>query len=364
MAGTHQSRRATTFHDNLVVDVDVHISYREPELVEEIASRLDEPYSSELQGTYAYNLNGVERGTPGKHHKYTITDPVADIQKPLCEDFGVDYPIVNVLLPFGGIFKTDRAVQEMRAANDLVIERFLDEHENFRGLATVSALEDPEAMAEELDRVGDEDGIVGAIVFAGKSEKPLGDPRYDVFYQAAEDNDLTVAYHAGASTLKRGAPVLHHDLETYLSLHALSHPWAQMLTTTSLITQGVPEKFPDLTFVQLEAGIAWIPYMMARLNREYGQHRADAPLLEKSPEEYIRERFYFGTQPIGEFDDPTHMQPIIDVIGPDLLLFATDYPHLDFDHPNAMDRYLSQFTPEDRDKVLHQNAIDVFGLEL
>jgi predicted TIM-barrel fold metal-dependent hydrolase len=370
MAKSESTTEAKSFHENRVVDVDVHVSYRSPEIMREAAKHLSEPYKSRFDPEHGsiyssskYMASGVPRTTPGKSSGLSVTDPIEDVQKPLCDDFGVDYPIVNVLLPFGRIFKTERAIQEMRAANDIILERFLDEHDHFRGLASV-ALQKPDVAAEELDRLGSEDQIVGVIFFAGESEKPLGDPRYDPVYEAAQDNDLTCVYHGGGGCLQRGAPIIHQDTETYIEVHSLTHPWSQMLSLSSLIAQGVPEKFPDLTFVMLEAGIGWVPYMMARLNREYGQHRYDAPLLEQSPEEYIRDRFYFGTQPVGEFNDPTHMQQMIDLVGPELLLFCTDYPHQDFDHPNAIDTYLDRLDEADQDKILHGNASEAFSLGL
>jgi predicted TIM-barrel fold metal-dependent hydrolase len=135
------------------------------------------------------------------------------------------------------------------------------------------------------------------------------------------------------------------------------------MTLTSLVVHGVPEKFPGLDFVVLEAGIGWVPYMMFRLNKEVAMRQSEVPLLEKQPEEYVREAFYFASQPLGEPMTPEHMQSLIDMVGIESLLFATDYPHWDFDHPSELDRHLrSRFSESERKKVLHENACDVFGL--
>jgi predicted TIM-barrel fold metal-dependent hydrolase len=136
-----------------------------------------------------------------------------------------------------------------------------------------------------------------------------------------------------------------------------------MQTMVSLLVEGAPEKFPNLDFVFLEAGISWLPYMMYRLNKEYSIRKDEAPLLRKQPEEYIRESFYFASQPLGEPMNPAHMQALIDIIGADSLLFASDYPHWDFDHPSELNAHLiDRFDEEQRAKILHENATSVFNL--
>ena len=92
---------------------------------------------------------------------------------------------------------------------------------------------------------------------------------------------------------------------------------------------------------------------------------SEVPLVEKRPEEYIRERFYFASQPLGEPMEPAHMGDLIDMVGVDSLLFASDYPHWDFDHPSELDAHLrSQFDVEEREKVLAGNAARIFDLDV
>ena len=70
-----------------------------------------------------------------------------------------------------------------------------------------------------------------------------------------------------------------------------------------------------------------------------------------------------SSQPIGEANNPEHMQQLIDMVGTDSLMFATDYPHWDFDHPDALDKQLRmRFDAEDRKRILHGNASEFFDL--
>ena len=42
-----------------------------------------------------------------------------------------------------------------------------------------------------------------------------------------------------------------------------------MANLTSLMHTGVPARFPKLRVVFTEAGIAWVPYMMWRMDKYY-----------------------------------------------------------------------------------------------
>jgi uncharacterized protein len=57
------------------------------------------------------------------------------------------------------------------------------------------------------------------------------------------------------------------------------------------------------------------------------------PHLKRAPSEYMKTNVWFTAQPIEEPEPHTHLLEAIDGIGWDRILFATDYPHSDFDDP-------------------------------
>lgn len=350
------------FQETTIVDTDVHLTFNAT-IRDLVAERMDEPYASYTHSKTpdAYPSAGWAKSLGGKRpfHTIDVTSPAA-IQEPLCEGLGVDYPIINTSAPIDKIVNTQRAVEEMRAVNDVLIEEFLDQHDHFRGLASVST-RTPDRSAEELDRLGDEDQIVGAYLYQGEYMKPLGDPSHDVLYRAMEDNGLTPVYHV--SHFNDEAPVLR-QLEKNFSWHVLGPVWGGMLAVTSLIAQGVPEKFPDLDFVILEADLGAVPLLMARMNREYAQWKSELPLLDRSPEEYIRDAFYFATQPTGEFENSVNMTKLLDIIGADSIIFSSDHPHYDFDTPSRVEAFLGNFSAEEREQILHGNAARVFDIDI
>jgi len=82
--------------------------------------------------------------------------------------------------------------------------------------------------------------------------------------------------------------------------------------------------------------------------------------VKRPPSEYIREHFWVSTQPMEEAEDPDHVVDVMKWIGFDRILFASDYPHWDFDDP----RYVFKF-PLDEDKrakLFRENAKALYGL--
>ena len=359
--------RSTVMEETLLVDADVHLSIPDRELI----PYLDEPHRSRMEHTkHTSPDDGWDRSVNGKipmdtqDGEYEGVKSAERLYESVCEDLYVDYPIINTFAAMSRNPEPEWSMALMRAHNDLLLDRYLDEYDEFRGLVTLST-QRPEEAAEELDRVGDEGSMVGVYVHNTGAHPPLGDPAYDVLWRAVEDHDFPVVFHGSANGFMYEFPRQNQALNSFLPVHTLAHAWSQMLTVASLISEGTPEKFPGLDFVFLEAGVTWFPYMMWRLNKEYAMRRSEVPMLQKSPEEYMREQFYVGSQPIEEPNDPANLDRVVGAIGADRLLFATDYPHWDFDHPEALDKHLrSTYTEAERDRILHGNAIDVFDLDL
>lgn len=348
--------------DHTVVDTDLHL--RIP--LDDLATYMDEPHRSIIEHpTFTpVDRSGWNRYMGQKIQKNEMAD-ADDVNRIICDDFNIDYPLINAFPVLASVPEDDRAVAMMRAYNDYMLDNYLDEYDHFLGLASI-ANQDPQAAANEIDRMADEKQIEGIYLLNSGAQPPLGDPEYDVIYETAEKHGLHVAFHGSAGApFATDFPIQNRQFNRFLPTHILAHPWAQMLTVCSLLTEGTPEKFPDLNFSFLESGIGWVPYMMFRWNKEHAMRRIEAPLLKKAPEEYIRDQFYFASQPLGEPQNPDHLRSIIDIVGTDRLMLATDYPHWDFDHPDALDKHVRTFFDRDvRKQILGGNAIEAFDLSV
>jgi predicted TIM-barrel fold metal-dependent hydrolase len=129
---------------------------------------------------------------------------------------------------------------------------------------------------------------------------------------------------------------------------------------TSLVAGGLFEEVPGVRVVMTESGVAWVAALRWSLDAAWKLMRDDHPRLKRLPSEYIDEHVWFTTQPIEEPEDPQHLMYAIEQANlRDRLLFATDYPHWDFDSPKqALPRVINK---ELRHRIMAGNALDLYG---
>lgn len=109
---------------------------------------------------------------------------------------------------------------------------------------------DPEESVELIDDYGYEDGVVGVCFITKGPEPPLGHRRYDVIYEAAQKKGLPVIFHAGGSSLD---DFYIDGFGRFIESHSPGFLWSNMAQLTSLLIQGIPEKYPDLNIVFQES---------------------------------------------------------------------------------------------------------------
>ena len=134
--------------------------------------------------------------------------------------------------------------------------------------------------------------------------------------------------------------------------HAVAQNMQSVLT--SLVFEGVFERYPTLRVVIMEGGLGWIPALRERMDKHWSRLRSEVPHLKRPPSEYIKENVWFTTQPMEEPDPAEHLRDTLGWIGLDRLLFATDYPHWDYDDPRAA--MPLRLLPEEREAFFIGNA--------
>ena len=252
------------------------------------------------------------------------------------------------------------ATEVARAANDWTIDVWLSRPDPRLYGAMVVATQDPLRAADEIRRVGSHPRIAEVLLVSTGLGKPFGHPAYHPIYAAAADAGLPIAIHAYGEVFPghNVAPHASGMPSFYFEIQALA---GQGLQThlTSFIANGVFEKFPTLKLLIVEAGVAWMPSVMWRLDSAYRALRRELPWLKRFPSETIRDHVRLTTQPL---ELAPESELLVDVLrafgGEDMLLFSTDYPHWDTDEKQHIARTLpSSWLP----KVFRENAIDFFG---
>jgi hypothetical protein len=144
-------------------------------------------------------------------------------------------------------------------------------------------------------------------------------------------------------------------------MHALIFVHYSLIHMTNWIINGLPERFPKLKVLWIESGLAWIPYLMQRLDHEYQMRSCEAPMLKRLPSEYMRDMFY-TSQPM-EKTNLKLLQATMESFNADTqLLYASDWPHWDFDAPSSITT-LPFLSEQAKRNILGLNAARVFNLE-
>jgi predicted TIM-barrel fold metal-dependent hydrolase len=124
-----------------------------------------------------------------------------------------------------------------------------------------------------------------------------------------------------------GYPTHYIEWHTCLSLGFQSH-------LVSFITEGVFERFPEFRIVLVEGGVSWLPALMWRLDAEYKALRFEVPWLKQRPSEYLRDHVRMTSQPLERPDNDKQLLQVLEMMDAEhILMFASDYPHWDFDSP-------------------------------
>ncbi len=216
--------------------------------------------------------------------------------------------------------------------------------------------EDTVAAVAEIDRyAGDPD--FAQVLLLGRTGELLGTPRYRPIFEAAVRAGLPVALHAFGYS---GHPITSSGYPSFYIEEMTGHAQCAQSQVASMVIEGVFEALPTLRVVMVEAGFAWLPSLAWRLDRTWARLRSETPHLSRPPSEYIRDHIWLTTQPMEEPEPREHLQDVIEWIGWDRLLFATDYPHWDFDDPSQA--LPLRITAEQRHAFFIGNARAFYGM--
>lgn len=241
------------------------------------------------------------------------------------------------------------------AINDWQIDAWVGPEPRLRASIYV-AQEHPDAAVKEIERRASDPRFV-QVSCAPQSADPLGNRRYWRMFEAICDSGRPLGLHIGGIP---GHPPTGSGWPSYYFEHHFSNVPAMQSLVTSMVLEGVFDRFPKLRVLLVETGFAWVPALCWRLDQHFERMRDEVPHLKRKPSEYVREHFWYSTQPMDEPEHPEHLRDVIDWVGWDRIVFATDYPHWDFDDPAFA--FKCKLSRAERDRVFSGNAKALFGL--
>jgi uncharacterized protein len=303
------------------------------------------PYAPQVPNKAGSRLEWeLEDGTAGTS--------IEAMRKQLFEGEGVSIAILNGFFHVGSMRVQDEfAVALASAYNDWQIENWLDRDDRLRGSVHVAA-QDPQAAVREIDRVATHPQIV-QVFLPTVTDRGYGHPSFFPIYEAAVRNDLAVTFHhCSATETVLGMP--HH----YIEWHTAAAPQAAQGQIISMIMGGVFDKFPELMAIFLETGVAWVPWLMWRMDHNHREARSEVPWVKRTPSAHMRDHVRIATQPLADITAGQFKQLVEMSESERMFVFATDYPHYDSDSASAA---LPGTLPEDlRQRVRYKNAFESF----
>jgi predicted TIM-barrel fold metal-dependent hydrolase len=243
------------------------------------------------------------------------------------------------------------------ATNDWMVEQWLERDARLYGAITVP-IEDGQRAAAEISRAAQHPRFV-SVTITITTREPLGDPKYRPIFQAAVENGIPVVAHVGgwggyaATNTLTGEPSYFVERHTNWSLC-----YAQQLV--SLVGSGVFDELPQLKLVLQEGALGWLPPLLWRMDRAWESMRDQLPQLPERPSTTVRRHVWLTTQPLDEPERREHLPQLLDHLDmDDRIMYASDYPHHDFDPPTRV-LTVSSVGERRRRSYLTQNANHAF----
>src|SRR5215831_9885343 len=160
------------------------------------------------------------------------------------------------------------------------------------------------------------------------NNKMIHHPDYEPFWAAAEDLDFSIGFHEGASS---GMPTVGVDrFEGRGARHIISHTMEMMLACMSVIWGGVCERHPKIRIAFLESGGGWIAPWLDRMDRHFDDQGFNDAGLKTRPSELFQRNCWISFEPV-----EGSIKVLADYVGPNKIMWATDYPHRDVFFPAA-----------------------------
>jgi uncharacterized protein len=283
--------------------------------------------------------------------------PASDVellQQHVLDAFGVEFAIANCWWGVESVRHPEFGPGLARAINDWVIAEFLERDPRLRASITVPG-NNPAAAAAEVDRVGEHPGFV-QVLLPVRSSRLYGNRTWHPLFDAIGRHGLVAGVHYGGQP--DGPPTPAGWPSWFVEEHAgiIQAFFAQL---TSMVAEGLFERYPTLRVSFLEGGFTWLPSLMWRLDKEWKGLRRDIPWVRQPPSATIRERVRLSVKPI-DAGPPEEFAKVLGWLGSDdMLMFATDYPH---GHEDDLAPLLGALSPSAQAKLMSENARAHYGL--
>ena len=212
----------------------------------------------------------------------------------------------------------------------------------------VPPLQNIDESIKEL-RFGRDHGAVGVMFKGIEKDKSLADPYFFPVYEEAQRLDLPICIHTGP-----GCPAMTELFDSRLSFVFPHVRLLPVMAFHDLVTNKVPEKFPQLRFGFIEANSSWVPFLAHFMNRRFKTGRA-----AWGPDLFRENRLFVACE--ADEDIPY----ILSYTGEDNMITVSDYGHQDQSAEPQLVQLLrarEDVAPPLMDKILSDNPRRFYGM--
>ncbi|HLI51167.1 MAG TPA: amidohydrolase family protein [Thermomicrobiaceae bacterium] len=351
---------ASMHHGEPIIDCDVHQLTKSPK---DLFPYLPRAYQEriELFGTGLSQRTGYPNGGNRGWRADAVPEdgsPVGSdlpfMQRQHLDPYNIEYAILlgQEFRPIPSLPDVDYAAALSGAYNDWMIEHWLEQDERLKGCAIIP-VQEPHLAAKELERIGSHPDIVGALVPNG-SRVLYGQRFYDPVFDACVNLDLPFVIHTGNE-----GPGMNGQPSYYVEKRQ-GRPLGYMEHLASMIFEGLFERYPTLKVVFVEGGFVWLPAFLWHIDADWKALSRETPWVKRPPSEYVFEHCRFTSQPM---EQPEPIRRLLTMFewarAEQTLMFASDYPHFDFDSPEQSIPALPEAL---RRRIFYETAQETFKL--
>lgn len=282
---------------------------------------------------------------------------LAFMQEQLLDAQDVEIGMLQVIAPNGSNQRNlDYGAAMCSALNDWQVEEWTSRDARLKGSLLVTA-DNPDAAVAEFRRMGPKADFA-QFSMPQRCLEPQGRRRYWPIYRAAVEQGLPLGIHTGG--LNGHPPTPGSGWCSYYAEQHQVITFAMQSLIASMVLEGVFDEFPSLKVMLVEGGYAWVPSFCWRLDSIWHRLKAEVPHIKRPPSDYVREHFWFSSQPVGDWEHPDDFRVTLDWLGWDRLVYSSDYPHWDFD--DVRYAFPIRFDEEQRRRLFNGNARQILRL--
>ena len=261
----------------------------------------------------------------------------------------VDKEFAEVLIK---VYNDDRGDAQKRSGNRLLPMALLP-------------VWDSKAMGKEALRCVEEYDVKGFNLPDRPEQFGLptfNDDHWAPLFELCDSKGIPINFHIATGGID-GFSVTWKDLDFQkkLAVGAMLFYIGNAATIANFIVSGLLDKYTNLKIVSVESGIGWIPFLLEALEYQMDEMMPDYK-MDRRPSEYFRDQMFASF-----WFEKVATSKMLDIIGPDNVMFETDFPHPTALYPDPQAHLLEALEGVDMvnvRKVLQENAERCYNLKL